>query len=125
KPSNIAIDPGTTLNKTHNLGTLNTSLVAHDLVGKMDTLDFYKFTTLKSGTFNATLSGISDAVYVSLIRDLNGNGVIDGDERLAYGSASTTWNAPLTRSIAPGTYFVEVRSYAAFDNTAYTLALSI
>jgi hypothetical protein len=99
--------------------------VAHDLVGGIDRQDFYKFTTLKSGTFKATLSGVSDDVYIRLIQDLNGNGFVDGDERIAYGSASTSWNSPMLRSIAPGTYFVEVLSYANFDNTAYTLALSI
>jgi hypothetical protein len=125
KPSNIAIDPGSTLAKAYNLGTLTSSLVAHDLVGGIDKQDFYKFTTLKSGTLKATLSGVSDGVYVRLIQDLNGNGFVDGDERLAYGSASTSWNSPILKPIAPGTYFIEVLSYTNFDNTAYTLALSV
>ncbi|WP_416666412.1 PPC domain-containing protein [Egbenema bharatensis] len=124
KPSNMLIDPGDTLAKSHNLGTLTSSLVAHDLVGGIDKLDYYKFTVQQSTALRASLSGTSDAVYLSLIRDFNGNGVIDGNERLAYGSASPTWNEPILRSIAPGTYFIEVLSYAKFDNTAYTLTLS-
>jgi hypothetical protein len=124
KPSNMLIDPGDTLAKSHNLGTLTSSLVAHDLVGGIDKLDYYKFTVQQTTALKASLSGTSGAVYLSLIRDLNGNGLIESDERIAYGSASTTWNEPILRSIAPGTYFIEVLSYAKFDNTAYTLTLS-
>ncbi|GAB4380994.1 MAG: hypothetical protein Kow00121_38420 [Elainellaceae cyanobacterium] len=83
-----------------------------------------RFTIGQSGLFNATLSGLSDWVNISLIADKNQNGLIDGDERIAYGFGSTYSNSPITRTLQAGTYFVEVGANSFSNNTAYTLTLA-
>lgn len=128
KPSNLLFDPGSSLGKAYNLGalssgTLSSDRVVQDFVGTLDKADYYKFTLDKAGDFNATLSGLSDAVTIELVRDLNHNGLIDGNERIDYGNGSTSYNYPIATSLPAGTYFIEVEpGYST--STAYTLTLS-
>ena len=42
----------------------------------------------KGATGNATLSGLSGAVEISLVRDANGDGLIDGNEAIHWGNGS-------------------------------------
>ncbi len=99
-------------------------LVATDLVGTLDKIDYYKFSLNKSSSFNATLSGLSDGVNITLIADANGNGLIDGGEEIAFGSGSTSLNSPISRTLSPGTYFIRASYISVFNNTAYTLTLA-
>lgn len=124
KPSNLAADPGSSLGTAYNLGSLAGNLVAKDLVGSLDKVDYYKFSVDKSGSFNATLSGLSDGVNMALIVDANSNGLIDGGERLTSGYGSTSSNTPISRTLQAGSYFIEVTSSYSSNNTAYTLTLA-
>jgi len=127
KPSNLLFDPGSSLGKAYNLGTLSSKTtsnrIVQDFVGKLDKADYYKFTLDKAGDFNATLSGLSGSVAISLIRDANNNSLIDGNERIRYGNGSTSYNNPISTSLQSGIYFIEVEpGYST--NTAYTLTLA-
>ncbi|HEY9658657.1 MAG TPA: PPC domain-containing protein [Allocoleopsis sp.] len=124
KPSSLISDPGSSLGTAYDLGILAGTLVAKDLVGTLDKMDYYKFSLNKSSSFNATLSGLSDTVSITLIADANGNGLIDGGEEFASGSGSTSFNSPISRTLSPGTYFIRASSSSSFNNTAYTLTLA-
>ncbi|HEY9643185.1 MAG TPA: PPC domain-containing protein [Coleofasciculaceae cyanobacterium] len=124
KPGNIPGDPGNTLDAAYALGTLSTPLIVKDLVGSLDEADYYKFTLAQNSQFNATLSGVSNSVDISLIRDANSNGFIDGNETVASGSGSTYNNIPISETLPSGTYFLAVKSYSTADNTKYDLNLS-
>lgn len=122
-PSNLLNDPGNTLNTAYSLATLASNQILQDFVGNLDKADFYKFTLSKDTAFNATLSSLSGSVEISLIRDANSNGLIDGTERIRYGNGSISYNNPISTSLQAGVYFIEVTpSYST--NTAYTLTLA-
>lgn len=123
KPSNLLTDPGNSLGAAYNLGTLSSNRIVQDFVGDLDKADYYKFTLDKGANFNATLSGLSDSVDITLIRDANSNGLIDGNERIRYGNGSPSYNNPISTSLQAGSYFIEVEpGYST--NTAYTLTLA-
>lgn len=103
--------------------TVSGQVLAKDLVGSLDKTDYYQFTIGKSGTLNATLSGLSGSATIRLIMDANRNRLIDGGEQLAYGYGSTYGNNPISRVLSAGTYFIEVSSNDR-SNTAYTLTLA-
>lgn len=124
KPSNIPTDPGSDLGTAYNLGLLAGNSIAQDLVGSLDKTDYYQFTMGSSGSFNATLSGLSGSVNLALIWDANGNGLIDGGERLAWGYGSTSGNMPISKTLQAGKYYIEVSSSSTVSNTAYTLTLA-
>lgn len=124
KPGNLPYDPGNTLDAAYSLGVLPATSVAKDLVGSLDKSDYYRFTLDQNSDFNATLSGLSNSVSMSLIFDANGNRFIDGNETFAGGSGSTYGNTPISKILPQGTYFIAVSS-SAYDNTAYDLNLSV
>jgi hypothetical protein len=124
-PTSIAIDPGKTLSTAYNLGSLTSGQrIVNEVVGDLDKLDYYKFTLNQAGNVSAMLSGVSREVSVELIRDTNGNGLIEAEERLDTGYGSTTFNQSIAQTVQPGTYFIEVRESTYSGNTAYTLTLS-
>lgn len=123
RPSNLLYDPGSSLGTAYSLGTLSGSVNVQDLVGYLDKTDYYKFTLSKDSSFNATLSGLSETVSIDLIRDANSNGLIDGGERIRYGSGSTSYNYPISTTLQAGTYFIEVEP-GYTSQTAYTLTIA-
>ncbi|MCY2967308.1 MAG: pre-peptidase C-terminal domain-containing protein, partial [Planctomycetota bacterium] len=88
--------------------------------------DVYKFTVSTDSILSATITGLSELVQAKLFRDLNGDGVLAGDEQLEirdnyYSGATLTFNGePLMK----GTYFLQVSPWNSEVNTAYTLAIS-
>lgn len=94
-------------------------------VGAGDSDDFYRFTLGSNSNVNLTLSGLSQGgVYLDLIRDINGNGIYDSNERLYSDTAYTSYNGVINTALGTGTYFVRVRSPYTNINTNYTLSFS-
>lgn len=106
---------GNSLAAATNLGTIGSTAVSlQDFVGTSDRLDYYRFTTSATSTFQANLTGMSaDAdlrLYTSsgtqIASSLNGSYVND----------SIRYN-----NLSAGTYYVLVNQFTG--NTNYTLTL--
>lgn len=125
-PGNLPTDPSNNASTAYNLGTLTGASTLIDVVGTIDDIDYYKFNLNQARTFTANLSGLSNPVDLTLFADVNGNGVIDTGERVVVDRGSTTENAFISRSLAAGTYFLEVDYAGSFNTTTrYELALGV
>lgn len=108
------------------LGSLSTmtrtgSVGYSDIWGTTDTVDFYQFSG--SGNINLTLTGLNADADVDLIRDTNGNGLVDAGEVIASSRRGGTADESINLSaIDSGSYFVRVQQYSGSTN--YTLHLS-
>lgn len=97
--------------------------IEQDFGAGSDTNDFYRFDL--PATYQTTLStsGLAgEDLSLSLIRDLNNNGVVDAGDVLV---TSDTLNSPfesISRSLAAGRYFARVTGLNGFTN--YTLSAS-
>jgi hypothetical protein len=85
--------------------------------------DFHKFSFSKTGTFEMSLSGLSNNANVELIRDANRNGRIDPGETI-FGSynASTLPESMRIEGLGAGNYFLRVYSVNN-ASTDYTLEM--
>ncbi len=108
---------GPSLLSARNLGTLSVSYSLTDFVGQSDPLDYYQFTINSYSNVTLNLSNLTANADLYLIRDLNGNGLLDSGEVWAYSTA--TGSAPETISLnglAPGSYYVAVTQYSGDTN---------
>jgi hypothetical protein len=101
---------GNTLGTAKNLGTVN-GLAPHqdEYITQNDRDDFYKFSLSAPGSITATLNpyiGLNPSL--SLIKDSNGNGVVDSSDTLATSAEPLSRLHRLTKSLAQGTYFLRV-----------------
>ena len=114
---------GNTLGTARNIGTLSTAQTYTDWVGSLDTNDYYSFNLAATSNLSVLLNGLSANADLQLIRDINGNGVIDAGEILQSSAIIGTANDSISVSnLAAGTYFVRV--YPNGGNTNYNLTLS-
>ncbi len=116
-------DPGNTLPTAYDIGFLNGTRVFKDFVGAADPNDYYRFSLSSNRTLKLDLTELSDYVYVELIQDTNGNGVVDFGERLESDSGYSSGNGSINKPLGTGTYFVRVYNNATRYNTNYTLSL--
>src|SRR5439155_26652634 len=87
-----------------------------------DPNDFYKFSLASSAKFSAVMIGASSATAaLFLIKDVNGNGVIDSGDVLASSMNANTANQSISKSLVAGTYFLRVRGDKGHTNYALTL----
>lgn len=125
---NGALDPGNTLSTARDLGVLSGTATAKEYVGIVDPDDFYKFTLNSAATLQAKATGSSDSTRIQLIRDINGNGLIDNNEILASDNfASAGFLTEITQSLQAGAYFIRVdpRNGNTSNSTNYSLSLTI
>lgn len=99
--------------------TLTTALGPIDLLGiktfsdrvsSTDTVDIYKVRLNRQAAFEAQLSGLpagADA-NLSLIRDRDGDGLIDSGETLDSSTSTGNASERISRNLAAGAYFVRV-----------------
>jgi len=76
KPSGAGNSPGTALN----LGLLIESQVVRDVVNPGRSQNFYQFQTNRQSDVYITLEGVNTDIRLQLVRDTNGNGLLDPDE---------------------------------------------
>jgi hypothetical protein len=107
-------DPGNTLSAARDLGVLSGTSSRREYVGRLDSNDFYRFTLSNAANLQARLD-TSDA-GITLIQDLNNNGLIDNGENLLLGSS---------RNLQAGTYFVRVAPRLGTISTNYQLDLIV
>jgi hypothetical protein len=139
------IDPNIGLRSASPLGNLNQlgNLNLKQIVGTSfpDTVDVYQFTlTSEASAFTATINAnnLSDDVTLSLIYDINGNGVANiGYEAEAGGivigdfiggaslspSSVTADTVSVTKNLGAGTYYLAVTQKKRVDTSTYDLNL--
>ncbi|GAB4298216.1 MAG: hypothetical protein Fur0025_36590 [Oscillatoriaceae cyanobacterium] len=114
---------GNTLNTARDLGILSGSQTLNEFVGDVDTQDIYRFTLSNSSNLSINLQELSADADLQLIRDNNGNGVVDENDKIeSSASPDNAAEAISTNALPPGTYFVAVNQYEG--NTTYNLSLS-
>ncbi|GFE71990.1 PPC domain-containing protein [Chroococcus sp. FPU101] len=110
------------------LGNLSTTPITRfGFVGSSDTSDFYRFNLASTSDINISLTELSADADIRLIRDFDGDGVVDASEVIA----SSTFGSSVSEAInvnnqAAGNYFVQVYAFGIVNanNTNYTLRLS-
>lgn len=102
-------------------GNLNTTRHFRGLVSTTDQVDVYKFHVDTTTRFSATLSPDSGNANLQLVRDFNGNGVMDSYDLLnaSYETGTLTDRVYSDRLVA-GDYFLRVLN-AGSGSTAYDL----
>jgi Bacterial pre-peptidase C-terminal domain len=122
-PGNIPTDPGSDVSTAYRIGTLTPGyqIELRDYVGKLDSVDFYRFTVSPNLTGSINILGVDSgegSLQSSLYCDRNFNGVIDDGERIAVLTRFDT--ASLESQF---TYYLEVRQTQA-ENASYKITLT-
>ncbi len=114
---------GNTLPTARNFGTLFGFVEFNDSVSSNDTTDIYRFSLTRSAELRAQLSGLPTGANasLSLIRDIDGDGVIDVGETLASSNNASNANENIAINLAAGTYFAGIARVAG--SPTYNLRL--
>lgn len=110
----LSVDPGPDLKtngsiKPYDLRTLNTVLTASDAIMQgVDDSDVYTFQVDVASRIELELSGHNDDPRVRLVRDVNGDQLIDGfdDQFLDFGAGSS--KIARTQEVLHGQYFIVI-----------------
>jgi hypothetical protein len=129
------IYPNNTIEQAYNLNVLNGTRHFSDSVSQFppnffitdasdDPQDFYRFTLGTTSNFSLSLTGLVENADVEVIRDINGNGLVDAGEVIASSTLSSLSPELLNiQGLGSGDYFVRVKSAQAGDSTSYNLTL--
>jgi Bacterial pre-peptidase C-terminal domain len=115
---------GNSLFSSRNLGSLTGNRSFADLINASDPVDYYRFTLNTTSTVNIYLGGLADDLDLALIQDTNGNGVVDSGDTLQQSLNAGTQADTISRTLAPGTYYVQVRQGSNISNSAYKIDFS-
>jgi hypothetical protein len=121
-----APEPNNSSSQAYDIGTLNGNRNFSGFVSSTSDLsDFYRFNLGKTSNFRLVLSGLSQDADVEVIRDSNGNNVIDlSDEVIGQGRLSGSSRESIDRqNLAAGNYFARVYAYGTTNATNYNLFL--
>lgn len=113
---------GNTLSEARQIDILTGTRVFGDFVGPFDRDDFYSFSLERASNFNLTVNNLRADVDVSLLQDINGNGVIEDNEILRTSSEPGTNPETISGVLLRGNYFVRVSRFEG--DTNYILTLS-
>jgi trimeric autotransporter adhesin len=129
--------PGTgTADNPIDLGILTGGPVgrSRETAGDFKSPRVYKFKLAQITDISAALSQVSGSGRLEIFYDANGNGRLDADQLIgvesdksvAFGSASTSANDPISSVVLPaiGTYFVQVERDLSSSNIQYDLNLT-
>lgn len=115
-----------TLTTAQVIGDITAINTRNGFVGGSDLVDYYKINLPGSGSgysLNLTLTGMSADADLELIRDDNGNGIVDAGETIAYSNRGGNSDESINlHNLVSGQYFVGVRRWNG--DTNYTLRLS-
>jgi trimeric autotransporter adhesin len=121
-PGNIPTDPGGDAPTAYRLGSLNRGgrIEVREYVGELDGADYYSFTMAENATVNFNFSSSPGTIGArTLYRDINGNGLIDDNERV--NGLSYTESVGLIS----GNYFLAInRGTTSSSNDAYQLIMT-
>ncbi|MDJ0690782.1 MAG: pre-peptidase C-terminal domain-containing protein [Xenococcaceae cyanobacterium MO_188.B32] len=105
-----------------NIGTLNGTRTFTGLVGNTNTSDVFRFRLGSNRSVNLTLAGLSKDSDLRLIRDANGNRIVDSGDVLVSSTRGSNNSEWISRFLRGGNYFVQVHQYSG--NTRYYLSTS-
>ncbi|MBW4507047.1 MAG: S8 family serine peptidase [Scytonematopsis contorta HA4267-MV1] len=112
--------PGNTLGTSRQFGLTTTPQVFTDRVNTLEKSDFWSFTLGGRSSFNLNLDGLSADADVQLIRDINGNSLVDANEVIAYSSLGGTNAESINTVLDAGKYYIRVYPYGNVE-TDYRL----
>ncbi len=122
-PISPSSDPGNILPNAFDTGVLSGRKAFTDTVDSGDSIDFYRFTLNQSsrvGIFTNQITG--GTVTTSLIYDINGNEIVDGEDVLQRNPSID--NASINKALGAGSYFVRVNLETITANSiSYVLQL--
>lgn len=116
---------GNTLASANNIGNLFGRTEFVDAVSSFDQNDIFKFTLTAQGTITASFpsTGSGTDPDLQLIQDVNGNGGIDNGDILVSGTHLSQGGVSLSRTVAAGTYYLNVKWVAQTPTYDLTLAV--
>jgi hypothetical protein len=114
---------GDTLGSARALYITSTPQTVTDWIGSTDSNDFYRLTLNHRSSFNLNLDGLSADADVQLIQDMNGNGVNDLGEVIAFSMNSGTTAESISKFLEPGNYFIRVYPRSS-EGSNYNLTVS-
>ncbi len=114
----------------NDLGALSSTKVFSGTIGNNNTSDNYRFsvtnTTILGITLpsyvNVSLSGLSGDADIRLIRDANGNGIVDSSDVITGSYRAGTSAELFTSALQTGTYFLQVNQFTG--SAEYHLGIS-
>jgi len=125
KPGNVFPDPGNSLAQALDLGILSGQRSLRDYVGRLDEIDFYKFTLTQDSNLGIVASGQTSDTRVQIISDRNANGIVDSGEVVEGFNFGFFNNDSFSATLSAGTYFILVgRNVSSANSTQYALALT-
>lgn len=118
-------DPSNLIAQEGDLGTVSGSIAStFGSVSGTDTSDFYRFNLATQSNINVALTGVSADSSIRLIRDANGNGIVESTEVIRAAAASSTAPGSINMNDqTAGDYFVQVNTVNS-NSTNYTLRVS-
>jgi len=119
----LSSDPGSSLVTNYDLTDLGTTRTVSDfLMTGVDNTDVYKFTLNTTRLVTVSMTGQNNAIQLKLVRDLDGDGVVDTNEVYATSAGSGTLTD--SQELAPGTYFVVIDILNFGTATPYTATVT-
>ena len=121
----IAPEPNNSLSQPYDIGTLNGNRNFSGFVSSTsDQNDVYRFNLGTTSNFKLVLSGLSQDADVEVIRDSNGNNIIDPGEVIQASRLSGASRESIDlQNLTSGDYFVRVLAYGTTNATNYNLYL--
>ncbi|OKH16366.1 peptidase S8 and S53 subtilisin kexin sedolisin [Fischerella major NIES-592] len=114
---------GNSLDKARSFTFTNNSEIFTDRVSLKDQNDYYQFTLEGRSSFQLDLTRLSANANVQLIRDVNGNGLVDKGEVIAASKRTGKKAESITTILEAGTYHIRVYSQGK-AKTKYDLSVS-
>ena len=91
-------------------------------MGWADAYDYYAVTLTNASDVAVTLGSLSADADLQLIRDTNGNRILDSGEILATSAVRGSGNETIARQLAAATYYVRVARYSGDTTFRLTVA---
>lgn len=101
---------GNTLATAADVGILSETQIPSDFLESTNPEDYYKFTLDSFKEVSLFLYELSGNAQLSLIEDINSNGIIDPDEVIVTSESQGAAQESIQRILSPGTYFVRVNT---------------
>ncbi len=109
---------GNTLATAADLGPLSEKQIKNDFLESTNPEDYYKFSLDSFKEVSAFLYDLSGNAQLSLIKDINGNSLIDPEEIIVSSESQGAAVESINRILGPGTYFVRGNTIQG-DSTYY------
>ncbi len=119
-PANV---PGGSLSTALNINISSQSSVFTDSITTSQQNDYYRFSLQGRSSFNLALNGLQQDLDVQLIKDANGNGVVEAGDAIASSRLYNQNPESIDATLETGTYYIRVYAYGDAVS-AYNLSVS-